>query len=192
VYTYRATMTATLLSYLPIIGKSLSNSDSSQGVDIPAVEVHNIETDPDRRARCLKHLLKANHVNHSILYHNLQFDNHNAHILCSAYLLGASKTQLQNLYDVESRSLEPWEDSPSEVIEEDWRDFLGDKQYQRAYVDFFEDSLAWKFSYDWKKTVEHFMFEGRNPLVNCLIGGRKFLLEVIHCDRSFYYANTDV
>lgn len=141
-------------------------------IDIPPVPVHRIETDPDKRARCLKHLLKANHVNHSIVYHNLEFDNHLPHILCSAYLLGATEPQLHTIYDAESKELEPWRDSPSEIIEDDWRDFLGDKRYQRAYVDFFEDMLAAKFSYDWKQTVDYFMFQGEQPLVNGLIGGR--------------------
>ncbi|KAI9171513.1 Cell cycle checkpoint protein RAD17 [Paramyrothecium foliicola] len=160
-----------MLSYVPVLNRLLGSSTRNTAIDISSVEVHNIETDPDRRARCLKHLLKANHVNYSIVYHNLQFDNHNPHILSSAYLLGASEKQLHDIYDAEIQQLEPWKPSPSEVVDEDWRDFLGDKRYQRAYVDYFEDKLAMQFSYSWKEEVAHFLFSGKQPLFHGLIGG---------------------
>src|SRR3569833_2631355 len=143
-------MASNLLSYVPLVGRLVASGDV-QIIQLDPVEVHNVETDPDKRPRTLKHLLRANHVNHSIVYHNLQFDNHMAHILSSAYLLGASVSQLHHIYDEEAASLEPWRESPAEVTESDWRDFLGDKHYQRAYIDFFEDALALRFSYDWKK-----------------------------------------
>ncbi|KAM0329847.1 hypothetical protein ACHAQA_004012 [Verticillium albo-atrum] len=164
------------LSYVPIIGRLVADADSGsvdrfRTIDIPPVEVHSVETDPEKRARCLKHLLKANHVNHSIVYHNLQFDNHAAHILSSAYLFGATENQLHSIYETVSKELEPWQDSPAEVIEEDWQEFLGDKRYQRAYVDFFEDALALQFKYDWKTVMEHYLLRGDQPLVHGLIGG---------------------
>ena len=165
-------MAASLLSYVPLVGRLASGAAAPKAIDLPPVEVHDVETNPDRRARCLKHLLKANHVNHSIIYHNLQFDNHAPHILSSAYLLGASEDQLHRIYDAEAATLDPWRESPAEIVEDDWRDFLGDKHYQRAYVDFFEDRLAMDFAYDWRKVVARFMFEGKEPLVNGLIGGR--------------------
>ncbi|KAB5530299.1 cell cycle checkpoint protein RAD17 [Coniochaeta sp. 2T2.1] len=163
---------ASLLSYvLPVLNRVVG-SDGQDRIDIPPVETHNVETAPEKLRRTLKHLLKANHVNHSIIYHNLQFDNHMPHILCSAYLLGANVDQLHHIYEVEAKQLDPWEDSPAEVTEHDWRDFLGDKRYQRAYVDFFEDRVSeYAGGYDWKKVVERFMFQGDEPLVNGLIGG---------------------
>jgi hypothetical protein len=157
------------MSFVPFVGRSTA---APQPIPVPPIEVQNVDTNPDRRARCLKHLLKGNHVNYSIVYHNLQFDNHNPHILSSAYLLGASVDQLNAIYEEEIKELEPWEPSPAEVVDEDWRDFLGDKRYQRAYVDFFEDKLAMRFAYDWKKEVQHFLFSGKQPLYHGLIGGR--------------------
>lgn len=150
----------------------LRGKEPVKGIDLPSVEVHSVEADPDKRPRTLKHLLKANHVNHAIIYHNLQFDNHMSHILCSAYVLGANPQQLYHIYDEEAKELEPWKDSPSEVLEEDWRDFLGDKRYQRAFLDFFEDGLAMKHAYHWKGVVEEYLLKGDEPLINCLIGGR--------------------
>ncbi|KAK3394031.1 hypothetical protein B0H63DRAFT_459775 [Podospora didyma] len=181
---------ASLLSYVPLVNRLVAPRESHRRIDIPHVEVHAIETDPNKRPRTLKHLLRANHVNHSILYHNLQFDNHMPHILCSAYLLGAHPEHLYRIYDVESKSLEPWQDSPSEIIEEDWSDFLGDKRYQRAYVDFFEDALAMKFKYRWTKVIEEYVLGGKEPLVNCLIGGLGHPL--IHLGYAYEFDNREI
>ncbi|KAK2596182.1 RFC checkpoint protein Rad17 [Conoideocrella luteorostrata] len=140
-------------------------------INLPSVEVHHVETNPDRRARSLKHLLKANHVNYSVLYSQNRFDNHNAHILSSAYLLGATPNQLQDIYEEQVKELEAWTPSPAELIDNDWVDFLGDGQYQRAFVDFFEDKLAMEYAYDWKKVVEHYLFSSERPLIHGLICG---------------------
>ncbi|KAL7912029.1 cell cycle checkpoint protein RAD17 [Trichoderma velutinum] len=159
-----------ILSYIP--GASLLVGRSNpKAIDLPSVEIHHIETHADRRARCLKHLLKANHANYAILWNDLRFDNHNVHILSSAYLLGANEKQLHDIYNDEIKDLVPWEPSPAELIDEDWRDFLGDKEYQRAFVDYFEDKLAMEFAYDWKQELQHFLFSGEEPLFHGLIGG---------------------
>ncbi|KAK4127105.1 hypothetical protein N657DRAFT_641043 [Parathielavia appendiculata] len=162
---------ASLLSFVPLVNRLVTPREEPRAIDIPPVEVQSVEANPDKRPRTLKHLLRANHVNHSIIYHNLQFDNHMPHILCSAYHLGAESHQLYRIYDEEAKSLEPWKESPSEIAEDDWRDFLGDKRYQRAYVDFFEDALAMKHAYNWKKVIDEYMFKGDEPLINGLIGG---------------------
>lgn len=62
---------------VPVFGWSSRRRPS---VDLPSVEIHSIETAAEKRARTLKHLLKANHANHAIIYHNLQFHNHCAHV----------------------------------------------------------------------------------------------------------------
>ena len=49
-------------------------------MDIPAAAVHDIETEPDKRARTLKHLIRANHVNHAVLHNELRFHNHMPHV----------------------------------------------------------------------------------------------------------------
>ncbi|KAJ3572484.1 hypothetical protein NPX13_g5032 [Xylaria arbuscula] len=163
---------ASLLSYVPVVNRFIGTEDASRStIDIPPVEIHNVETAPEKRSRTLKHLLRANHINHSILYHDMRFHNHLPHILCSAYLLGASDTQLHQVYDEEAKTLEPWEPSPAEVTQDDWQSYRGDKRYQRAFVDFFEDALVMRHGYNWKKVVDEYLFAGKEPLVNCLIGG---------------------
>ena len=163
---------ASLFSYIPVVNRLLPGT-GSPAIEVPAVTVHNVETAPEKRPRTLKHLLRANHVNHAVVYHDLQWDNHLAHALSSAYLLGASAPQLHRLYDdAAAAGLEPWRDAPAEVVQADWRDFLGDRRYQRAYVDFFEDALALRHAYDWKHVVDEYMYGGEKPLVNGLICGR--------------------
>ncbi len=35
---------------------------------------------------------------------------------------------MQKLYDEEAEELDPWTDSPSEVTEDDWRDYWGERE----------------------------------------------------------------
>ncbi|RKU40858.1 hypothetical protein DL546_003511 [Coniochaeta pulveracea] len=166
-------------------------AEREKRIDLPSVQIHDIHSAKDKLPRTLKHLLKANHHDHSIIYHDLQFDNHLPHILCSAYLLGADAAHLNHLYEVESKELEPWKESPGEISEDDWRDFLGKKEYQRAYVQFFGDvQSSYNYGYDWKKVVERFMFQGDQPLVNGLIGGLGHPL--IHLGYAYEFNNREV
>ncbi|USP76948.1 uncharacterized protein yc1106_04222 [Curvularia clavata] len=139
-------------------------------VDLPSVEIHDIETAADKRPRTLKHLLKANHANYAIIYHNLRFHNHTPHILGSAYLLGGTAEHLNEIYEKEAEELEPWRDAPGEITKDDWRDFLGKREYQRAFIDFFEDQLVSK-KYSVDQVLEEFLFKGKEPLINGLISG---------------------
>jgi Questin oxidase-like len=169
-----------MIAWLPAaknIYKYLTTGSSRalQSINIPSVEIHEVETMPDKRPRTLKHLLKANHANFAIFSNKLQFHNHMPHILCSAYLLGANTDQLHQIYDVEAKELDAWSDSPAQIADDDWKDYLGDRRYERAYVDFFEDELALKFGYDWKRVADEYLFSGEYPLVNCVITGREFI-----------------
>ncbi|KAH0537090.1 hypothetical protein FGG08_006092 [Glutinoglossum americanum] len=147
----------------------LANS-KPQAINIPPVQVHDIETSPEKRTRTLKHLIRANHVNHSIICRRLEKHNDMPHVLGSTYLLGGESEHLNDIYDEKSVELDSWEDSPSEVSRHDWRDFLGDRRYQRAFIDFFEDELV-RFGYNWKKVLAEYLLKGREPLIHGLIGG---------------------
>ncbi|KAL9005782.1 MAG: hypothetical protein Q9188_001448 [Gyalolechia gomerana] len=92
------------------------------------------------------------------------------HLLGSAYLLEAGPDHLNDIYDKESKALEPWHDSPGEVSSHDWRDYLGNPKYQRAYLDFFEDELVLN-GYDWHKVLDKYLLKGKEPLINNLISG---------------------
>jgi hypothetical protein len=168
-----------VLSYIPVVSRLVAQGPPTH-VDLPSVEIHSVETDPEKAPRTVKHLLRANHANYSIIYHNLQFDNHLPHIVCSAYLLGANDRQLNKIFDVGVQELEAWVPSPQEATTADWLEFLGDRRYQRAYVDFFEDQLVMAHSYDWKKLMNAVMFEGELPLINAVYGGRESLLPQVN------------
>ncbi|KAN0110281.1 Protein of unknown function (DUF4243) domain containing protein [Hyaloscypha variabilis] len=168
-------MSAPMIAWVPLVSRIhrylTTSTYSAQSIEIPSVDIHDVETAPEKRPRTLKHLIRANHVNHSIIYHNLQYHNHMPHLLGSAYLLGANVEQLQKIYDEEAKELEEWKDAPAEISDADWRDFLGDRRYQRAFVDFFEDELALKFGYDWKAVAEEYLFSGKEPLINGVVAG---------------------
>lgn len=69
-----------------------AGSGSYPAVEVPPVETHDIETAAEKRSRTLKHLIKANHANYSILYNELRFHNHAPHVRCSSILdLAAAK-----------------------------------------------------------------------------------------------------
>jgi hypothetical protein len=76
-----------LPSFLRFVG------DNQLKVDLPLVEIHDIETAADKRPRTLKHLLKANHANYSIIYHSLRFHNHTPHV-CRSDVLPAVAAKL--------------------------------------------------------------------------------------------------
>ncbi|KAH8732834.1 hypothetical protein GQ44DRAFT_601600 [Phaeosphaeriaceae sp. PMI808] len=141
-------------------------------VDLASVETHDIETAAEKRPRTLKHLLKANHANYSVIYHDLRFHNHTSHILGSAYILGGTAEHLNDIYEKEAEELEPWKDSPGEISRDDWRDFLGkrDARYQRAFLDFFEDQLV-STRYNLQELLDEYLFGGKEPLINSLISG---------------------
>lgn len=148
-----------------------SRDRAPQSISIHPVEIHEIESMPEKRPRTLKHLLKANHSNFAIFSNELQYHNHMPHILCSAYLLGANTDQLHHIYDVEAKVLDAWSESPAQISDDSWKDHLGDRRYERAYVDFFEDELALKYGYDWRRVMDEYLFGGESPLINCVISG---------------------
>lgn len=47
-------------------------------------------------------------------------------------------------------------------------------RYQRAFVDYFEDELV-RFSYEWKKVVNEYLFSGPEPMFNSVIADCKFI-----------------
>ena len=69
---------------------------SSKVVDLPSVEIHNIETSTEKRTRRFKHLLKLNHVNHAVLFNERKFHNHLPHVrLPEFFASGTSYVLLQ-------------------------------------------------------------------------------------------------
>jgi len=44
-------------------------------------------------------------------------------------VLGASSEHMDKIYEKESKELEAWQDSPNEISDFDWRDYLGDRRW---------------------------------------------------------------
>jgi hypothetical protein len=47
---------------------------------------------------------------------------------------------------------------------------LGKREYQRGYLDFFEDQLV-RHGYDWHSLLQEYLLQGKEPLINNLISG---------------------
>ncbi|EEP76557.1 predicted protein [Uncinocarpus reesii 1704] len=150
--------------------RHFSKQPAERTVEVPPVETHNIETAHEKSARSLKHLLKLNHVKFSVLYRELSFYNHIPHFLSTAYLLGGDAEHLNQLYESESKELEPWVDSPGEIGDDDWKAFLGKREYQRAWLDFFEDEVV-RCGYDWKQVAQEYLFADTTPLISSVVSG---------------------
>ncbi|KAJ5632903.1 hypothetical protein N7490_009242 [Penicillium lividum] len=168
---------------LPSLRSFLPFPRGKKVIDIPPVKIHDIEA-PEKHARALKYLLKLNHANYAILYNHRKFHNHAPHLLGAAFLLGADADDLNRLYESESKLLDAWEDSPAEVTDEDWRNYLGHKElfwyilqdsvltglsrYEKAFVDYYEDELV-RLSYDWKEVINQYLFSGEQPIFNSIL-----------------------
>lgn len=54
-------------------------------VELASVEIHDVETAAEKRPRTLKHLLRANHANHSIVYKDGRCRNNTAHVCAYSF-----------------------------------------------------------------------------------------------------------
>ncbi|KAF1986266.1 hypothetical protein K402DRAFT_333141 [Aulographum hederae CBS 113979] len=162
-----------LPKFLQSSSSSASNSPDPQVIVLEKVEVKDVETTGEKRGRKLRQLVKAGRGNWAVC----EGGNGVVQMLCSSYTLGATAERLTEVYErvVEEKGKEfgeepGWKDSPGEITFDDWRDYLGRREYQQAYIDFFEDQLV-EEGYDWRQVLEKFLFTGQEPLFNCLLGG---------------------
>ncbi|KAL4870837.1 hypothetical protein BDV12DRAFT_165326 [Aspergillus spectabilis] len=193
------TPTSTPSFLLPITNNSTMNALNSIRNLLPwgerivfnlaPCETIEIDTAQGKAARALKHLLKLNHANYAILWNERKFHNHAPHSLSSSFLLGSDADNLNRLFEAELKPLEPWSDSPGEISTHDWKDYRGKREYQRAYVDFFEDELV-RYGYDWKKVVFEYLFSGKEPLFNALTSDLGHPL--IHLSYAFEVSSREV
>ncbi|KAJ1713255.1 hypothetical protein NYO67_4587 [Aspergillus flavus] len=168
---------------------------------IPPLQIHAIDSSVERPARALYRYLKANHAEHSLLYNGKLFHNHIAHltslsfvygenkILCSAYLLGANPDDLGRLYVAESRGLEPLTDSPNDITRQNWRQHLGKKEYERAFLKFFQNEVE-REGGDWNKVAADYLFSGEQPLINSVLAGAGHAL--IHLGYAYHFPSKEI
>ncbi|KAH8688711.1 hypothetical protein BGW36DRAFT_434010 [Talaromyces proteolyticus] len=128
----------------------------------------------DKRRQTLKRLLENGHSTVAPLREpKLILHSHLPHLLGSAYILGASSKLLEELYEHEITELIHVDDKfirGHSISTENWRDFLTQKEYTVAYVDFFDEQVATENG-DWKKVLQEYLYSGSEPIINGLIGG---------------------
>ncbi|GLA09626.1 hypothetical protein AnigIFM60653_011957 [Aspergillus niger] len=128
----------------------------------------------DERADTLRRLLEKGHRSVAPLREpKLILHSHLPHLLGSAYFLGASAQQLEELYEHEITTLREIDDTfilGSALSRDNWRQFLGHKPYTVAYVQYFDRELERKNG-DWKTLLREYLFPGPDPLINGFCGG---------------------
>lgn len=61
------------------MGNTSSTPEEIEPCFEPA-KIIEIETSEEKDKRTLRHLIRANHINYSILYHDLKYHNHLTHV----------------------------------------------------------------------------------------------------------------
>lgn len=106
----------------------------------------------------LSQLLRANHLFYATLFNNRKFHNHTPHALISAYFLGATPEMLTRIYEEVSEDSAKWEeDSPAEVTDDDWFEFIGNKDYERGFHNFFHEKITEGSTFNWQAVVQEFL-----------------------------------
>jgi hypothetical protein len=128
-------------------------------------------------------LLAHSLENFQILFNHLEFHNHNAHHLGALYFLGASDEKLEQVYKVLCNIVDPYVPSPHQITRANWRDSLGDKQFCKAYKDFFEQELIASGD-DWQRQLLNFLLENETqPIINGILCG--LVHPLIHIGYAF-------
>ncbi|KIX07444.1 uncharacterized protein Z518_02097 [Rhinocladiella mackenziei CBS 650.93] len=128
----------------------------------------------DQRTQTLQKLLEKGHVTVAPLRNpQLILHSHLPHLLGSAFVLGADSQQLIATYEHDVKSLVDIDETfvrGDKISKGNWRQFLREKSYTVAYVDFFDDEVR-KNNGDWEKVVQEYLYTGSEPLINGFCGG---------------------
>lgn len=117
----------------------------------------------------VEQLIRANNHNYGFLFNNRKFHNHCPHHLVSAFFLGATPEQLTAIFEKEANDLTPWSDeNDSELLDSDWKTFLGNRNYEHEFFNFFSDKVN-DSRRGWKPVARHFLND--EGLVRGLMGG---------------------
>jgi hypothetical protein len=131
----------------------------------------------------LDKLLARSLEHYQILFNHQMYHNHMAHHLGALHFLGASDEKLEEVFKVMSEVVEPYEPSPHQITRANWRDSLGDKQFCKAYKDFFEQELTGSGDH-WQRKLLDFLLENeKQPLINGILCG--LVHPLIHVGYAF-------
>lgn len=102
----------------------------------------------------------------------------NRQILSSAFLQGADADDLGRVYESESKLLEPWTDSPGEISTDDWRDYLGCREYASLF------RIGGLFANDEQDIKEHLLITLKMSSFDIAMIGRKWSTSIFSRDQS--------
>lgn len=160
-----------------------ASPDKIDGLGYQVPDNYELQRPTAESAKKLDQLIKANNATYGVLWNDRKFHNHLPHALISAYFLGADPKQLTYIYEKVSQTLSPWqEDQPEEVTDEDWEKFLGKREYERGYFDFYSDKINFTKN-SWKNTVKRYLVDEHDCLVNGVYGGLTHA--IIHLGYAF-------
>ncbi|KAK7177866.1 hypothetical protein PSPO01_16089 [Paraphaeosphaeria sporulosa] len=148
--------------------------EPSKQTELKPAPTYDVTALSDERTQTLGRLLEQGHISVAPLRNpKLILHCHLPHTLGSAYALGASSKQLVECYEHEIKTLVKRDEvfiTGDKVSKENWRNFLNDKSYTVAYVEFFDEEVK-RRNGDWKSVVEEYLYDTSAPIINGLAGG---------------------
>ncbi|KAJ6099670.1 hypothetical protein N7467_001205 [Penicillium canescens] len=157
------------------------------------VPVYDVINFSDARTEKLGELLAKGHDTVAPLRDpKLILHSHLPHFLGSAYALGADKDQLVRSYEHEITQLVPIGRGfirGDAISGDNWRNFVAQKEYTVAYVDFFDGQVKGHEG-AWTKVLEEYLYSGDEPLINGFTGGLGH--PFIHLAYAYEFASPQV
>ncbi|CZR65089.1 uncharacterized protein PAC_14989 [Phialocephala subalpina] len=151
----------------------MSFKTTSQQTGLSTIPFYDLGKLSDLPSKTLHRLLQESHASLALLRDpNLMFHSHMPHVLGSSYLLGASSSKLEEIYNYEAGTLKPINSQfiLGGITQKNWRDFLAHKEYTVAFTNFFDEEVA-KNHGNWKEVLDTYLFAGEEPLINGFSGG---------------------
>ncbi|KIO26252.1 hypothetical protein M407DRAFT_24468 [Tulasnella calospora MUT 4182] len=103
----------------------------------------------------LASLLRLDNEKHHIFLNDQGFHNHLTHHLFAAYAMGCSPEVLSAAYKLHADYQRPAFQSPGEITERNWTEYLGNKDYYNAYMHFYGSQIN---AHGPEKTLEKYVF----------------------------------
>lgn len=115
---------------------------------------------------------------------------HSPHLLGSLQLLGASPARLAEVYASESKILPPPPSPETTITRDNWREYLGDRNFTQAYLAFFTQELNTTHHGDWRALLTEYLLTGPNPLIHSMTGD--LCHPIIHLGYAYELGNADL
>lgn len=87
-------------------------------------------------------LLEKNDKEHDIYFNDDHFHNHFPHALLSQFGLGAPDSRLKKEWEIEDYLKPLGEKQPTEITDENWKEYIGVDVFYHNYLDYFKSKIA--------------------------------------------------